>query len=270
MTGLLFREWLARFDREMATHGRNVLLLLDNAPSHAVGDLQLGNTTVRMLPPRTTSRIQPMDAGIIAALKRRYRARQLALAVDRDEAGEANIYKVDVLQAMRWVKQCWRDISTKTIANCWLHTGLLNVPVIPEAATEPEVEAELHAYLLELALPDPFNTADLVDLAAEREVHHEFTDADLVEMACTEIDDEDSEDEELMVKLELATEEKLRQIRNMLVWMDKGDEALNAVVKELRRVQRMFKDELLAKQRESLVQTSISSFFFIRKFTCDN
>jgi len=44
--------------------------------------------------------------------------------------------------------------------------------------------------------------------------------------------------------------------------MDKGDEALNAVVKELRRVQRMLKDELLAKQRESLVQTSISSFFF--------
>ena len=66
-----------------------------------------------------------------------------------------------------------------------------------------------------------------------------------------------------MVELELATEEKLRQIRNMLVWMDKGDEALNAVVKELRRVQRMLKDELLAKQREYLVQTSISSFFCI-------
>lgn len=156
--------------------------------------------------------------------------------------------------------------EAETIANCWRHTGLLNVPAIPnETATEPEVEpeveAELHAHLLELALSDPFNTVDLVDLAVEREVHHEFTDADLVEMACTEIDDEDSEDEELMVELELATEEKLRQIRNMLVWMDNGDEALNAVVKELRRVQRILKDELLAKQREVLVQTKISSFF---------
>ena len=45
-----------------------------------------------------------MDAGIIAAFKKRYRSFHLSHAVDRDAAGEKNIYKVDILKAMRWCK----------------------------------------------------------------------------------------------------------------------------------------------------------------------
>jgi len=54
-------------------------------------NLTLSNVQVLFLPPNTTSRIQPMDAGIIAAFKKRYRSFHLAHAVDRDAAGEKNI-----------------------------------------------------------------------------------------------------------------------------------------------------------------------------------
>uniref|UniRef100_A0AAV1TAA9 DDE-1 domain-containing protein n=1 Tax=Peronospora matthiolae TaxID=2874970 RepID=A0AAV1TAA9_9STRA len=57
---------------------------MDNAPSHIVADLELINITVQVLPPNTTSKVQPMDAGIIAIQE----ALPLHLqnALDRDSA----------------------------------------------------------------------------------------------------------------------------------------------------------------------------------------
>jgi hypothetical protein len=59
----------------MRQQNRHVLLFLDNAPSHP--KLTLNNVTLQFLPANTTSKSQPMDQGIIQALKLRYRRRQL-------------------------------------------------------------------------------------------------------------------------------------------------------------------------------------------------
>lgn len=105
---------------------RKILLLIDNAPSHILGDLVLSNVTVHFLPPNTTSKIQPLDAGIISAFKRRYRSYQLEEALARDEAGNVDIYKVDQFQAMKWSLAAWDQISARTIANCWRHCKILS------------------------------------------------------------------------------------------------------------------------------------------------
>lgn len=68
---------------------------MDNAPSHIVADVKLTNVTFQALPPNTTSKVQPMDAGIIAAFKRHYGRLHLQNALVRDEHGETNLYKVD-------------------------------------------------------------------------------------------------------------------------------------------------------------------------------
>jgi len=74
----LFQEWLQYFDREVTKkHGDNrVLLLIDNCPSHRLEGLMLHHIDVHFLPPNTTAKIQPMDAGIIMAFKRHYRRYQ--------------------------------------------------------------------------------------------------------------------------------------------------------------------------------------------------
>lgn len=54
---------------------RNVLLIMDNAPTHQLADLHLSNTTVEFFPANVTSVVQPMDAGIIRAVKQRYRTK---------------------------------------------------------------------------------------------------------------------------------------------------------------------------------------------------
>uniref|UniRef100_H3GEU1 DDE-1 domain-containing protein n=1 Tax=Phytophthora ramorum TaxID=164328 RepID=H3GEU1_PHYRM len=106
MTGLLFREWLLDLDHDMRAKGRRIILLLDNAPSHHLGDI--------FLPPNTTAFLQPMDAGIIAAFKRAYRGKQLRWAYEKVKRGEElkkDVYTVDQLQPMQWSKEIWLEIQ---------------------------------------------------------------------------------------------------------------------------------------------------------------
>ncbi|CAB5387132.1 unnamed protein product [Rhizophagus irregularis] len=49
-----------------------VLLLLDNCTSHKVENLALPHVEIQFLPPNITSKIQPMDAGIIMSFKKYY------------------------------------------------------------------------------------------------------------------------------------------------------------------------------------------------------
>jgi hypothetical protein len=79
MLAVLFQEWLKEFDYQMARKYKNqrVLLLLDNCTSHKIGGVSLKNTDVYFLPKNTTSKIQPMDAGIILSFKKHYRHFQL-------------------------------------------------------------------------------------------------------------------------------------------------------------------------------------------------
>jgi len=98
MTAQFFQDFLLRFNNHVK---RKVLLLIDNAPSHVWENLRLSNVEVIALPPNTTSKLQPLDAGIIAAFKCHIHRRQLVHALDALESNK-NPYKVDQLTAMRW------------------------------------------------------------------------------------------------------------------------------------------------------------------------
>lgn len=80
MTSELFFNWLRRFDRTIGQdEGRKVLLLIDNFSAHGTPETMptLQNVRVKFLPPNTTSKVQPVDAGIIAWLKAKYWHRSL-------------------------------------------------------------------------------------------------------------------------------------------------------------------------------------------------
>nr|CCA15822.1 AlNc14C15G1712 [Albugo laibachii Nc14] len=92
----------------MKKKGRHVLLLLDNDSAHCAEKL-LSNVEIEMLPPKTTSVLQTMDAGVIACIKAYFHRMQGRHAVDvadsiiDDEEKSTNDFnKFDVLQAMHW------------------------------------------------------------------------------------------------------------------------------------------------------------------------
>ncbi|XP_003737359.1 tigger transposable element-derived protein 6-like, partial [Galendromus occidentalis] len=116
MTRELFSEWLLKFDRQMKAEKRNVLLLLDNCSAHNVVP-RMTNIRVEYFPPNCTSILQPLDLGIIRAVKARYRKSLIRLILVSENAGKDT--KVDVRQAMKMLSNAWSEIIPTTIRRCW-------------------------------------------------------------------------------------------------------------------------------------------------------
>ena len=123
-------------------NSKRVALILDNAPSHAINLVDAeGQVKIFNLPEKTTSIYQPMGAGIIAALKTRYKYDLLVGILARlDEAplareatkdwkkgtrGLQEGMKPNILDAIIGADVAWGYISPRTIQRCWAHTGIL-------------------------------------------------------------------------------------------------------------------------------------------------
>ena len=74
MNSAIFEVWIKSVDKKMKRQGHKILMFLDNAPSHP--QLKLDNVKLVFLPPNTTSKIQPMDQGIIQTMKLKFHTRK--------------------------------------------------------------------------------------------------------------------------------------------------------------------------------------------------
>ena len=135
----------------------------------------LTSLDLHFLPPNTTSRIQPLDAGIIAAFKKNYRARQYQMALLESELGSTDIYKLDILQAMKLSQEIWKSISINTIKNCWRHTGLVDFEGEDTGDHDAVLEKELEATLKKLT---EVTVHDVVSPPGEEEALAEIEDTE--------------------------------------------------------------------------------------------
>ena len=123
-----------------------VLLILDNCGPHAAECVDDRNQVkVVFLPPNTTSVYQPMDAGVIAMIKRRYRYRLLARYLEifetrqmrREQAVAAKMtrgtmgldegYPPHLRDAMDVLHEVQRkDVTAIKLHNCWKKSTLLD------------------------------------------------------------------------------------------------------------------------------------------------
>ena len=134
-------ELITKLNRKIISEKRKILLLHDNVSSHSP-DLvdSFSNVKVVFLPVNTTSRLQPLDAGVIKNFKVHYRRHLLAYALSRiNEVSSGNASaickSVSVLDAIPWIKHAWEDVSPTTIANCFHHCG-----AIPKEGEEDQAD----------------------------------------------------------------------------------------------------------------------------------
>lgn len=127
MTNEFFSEWLLKWDKDLAKENRQILLLVDNFAGHATPE-GLKSIRVEYFAPNMTSRIQPMDAGIIRAFKAHYRSKFMLRAIGLYDDNEPidQIYKIGQLEAMRLSEEAWASISPETIRNCYAKTCIMN------------------------------------------------------------------------------------------------------------------------------------------------
>lgn len=189
MTSQLFFDWLHRFDSHIGlTSGREVILLVDNCSAHGSDQTvpSLDHVKVKFLPPNTTCKLQPLDAGIIAAVKMRYRFFHMDRALDLIDEDVRRIYRVHILTAMREVKRIWSDLNPNIIFNSWVHTKLVggssfNTQEVQEAFSREE-ESRVRDVMDRLVPPQAqMSIENIVDMGGEEEHCQQMNDAELIE-----------------------------------------------------------------------------------------
>ncbi|KIK27110.1 hypothetical protein PISMIDRAFT_93841, partial [Pisolithus microcarpus 441] len=83
-------------------------------------------------------------------LKALYQKAFCLWAIDLDEAGEAEIYKINLLEAMMMVMEAWNNVQSTTIVNCWNHTKI-----------QPEVNNDIHGSAHHIMTSHPSPMADI-------------------------------------------------------------------------------------------------------------
>lgn len=157
-----------------AKTSEKVLVIMDNCGPHGA-DLvdNRDQVTIMTLPPNCTSLFQPMDMGVIAALKLKYKPRlleRISLLIDhrsalRQEARRlpASLKGLDeghsphMSDVCEMIYEAWKDISEKTVARCWVKADILprGVQAAPEA-THGKVSRNI----------DPKDEADISEISA--------------------------------------------------------------------------------------------------------
>ncbi|GAB9471313.1 hypothetical protein Gpo141_00008530 [Globisporangium polare] len=269
---MVFQKWLQQFNMQMRDEGRSVLLLLDTASSHVITGLTFDHVNVAFLPPHGADLLQPLNAGIVTAFKRRYRRLHLAHALERYEQGEKHIYAVDQLQAMTWSKQCWTEVSQETIIQSWQRTRLLGGDESmtagiaaqqqlhrPKSREEQEIEDSIYKHIVWLSVANPMTMSELLNPQDENSVHAGVEDEDFVNCAIQreceseqEFEGEQNEaandDDDTEPQAKLTDEEKLEHVSQVLRFIDEH-QCESATGKDLRKVQRALREKIAAQRR---------------------
>ncbi|GBM04862.1 hypothetical protein AVEN_252809-1 [Araneus ventricosus] len=91
----------------MTAECRKIAVVFDNCPAHSKETNQkLKNVTVFYLPPNTTSKLQPMDQGVIKNFKIRYRKRIVRKVITALEDNQS-MPKINLRESISETSKAW-------------------------------------------------------------------------------------------------------------------------------------------------------------------
>ena len=101
----------------------------------------------------TTSRLQPLDAGIIRNFKVKYWKKVLKFLISRinnNVKATDTIQEVDILKAISWIKSTWWEVSDQTVINCFHKCGFGKKRPDVQVLDREEEEEEFGSLVKEL------------------------------------------------------------------------------------------------------------------------
>uniref|UniRef100_A0A8C4S6C2 HTH psq-type domain-containing protein n=1 Tax=Erpetoichthys calabaricus TaxID=27687 RepID=A0A8C4S6C2_ERPCA len=195
MTSDLFSKWLKKVDAAMVQKKRRIILFINNCTAHNHIPVMKA-VTITFLPPNTTSKLQPLDQGIINNFKLRYR-KVIVRKLLRDIEDKRPL-GIDLLEAMGMARRAWDEVPEETIKNCFKKAGF-------GQQTVDDSEEHLEGMSMKtddtLASPEEWSTV-LTATGANKEVSfQDFLEVDSVVNVCEELTDAD-------IIAEVASEEQ--------------------------------------------------------------
>jgi hypothetical protein len=277
MTTVLFEEWLVDWNRELSIKNRKIILIVDNCTAHT--SPKLSHISLHFLPPNCTSKLQPLDLGIIKNFKVHYRHSLLTEILADLEKGR-KIKTFTVGESITMVVNAWRQVTTVTITNCWLkalpsltqhkdfQSDTSEVQICENADSWSLVDCEMEMTwdivigkmsdqpigVNQPSLDDFINVDDDTSVCdqfvIQKEKTAEIADIDLVVESDTAVQDESDEEEELPSLVDVL--DYTRKIEKFLVYQGLTDNLKHVDVIRLEL------SKLLSKKKR---QTTVTEFF---------
>ena len=198
MDSEIFTEYVRKLDAKFYTEGRKIVLIIDNCPAHPeIADLKA--VELVFLPPNTTSKTQPMDQGVIRALKAYYRSNVVKRQIKFIDAGK-EVPKINILEGMQILVKSWDAVSKDTVQNCFKKAGISRETQVSSLNDEDDPFKSLSENISELKKrnvgDDILDANGFVDIDFEVSTSKsiEMTDEEIVESILSEDMNQDEVD----------------------------------------------------------------------------
>ncbi|XP_057340566.1 tigger transposable element-derived protein 6-like [Microplitis mediator] len=230
MTADIFKQWLIKLDKQMIREKRKILLFIDNCTAHNVIPL-LKAVKVKFLPPNTTSRLQPLDQGIIKNFKSFYRKEVVKKLIADME--QKTVPAINVLHAIRMIDKAWRNVSESTIVNCFRTCGFTTTQ--REELTQSTLKTTPDDTTLEewnkLPIAD-VQFEDYVSCDADIATTGTLTDDEIVNLLNQnqDLDDDDGDDEDLSTELTVSNTQAQGAIKNLRIYIERCNNVDDRVI----------------------------------------
>ncbi|XP_060860796.1 tigger transposable element-derived protein 4-like [Metopolophium dirhodum] len=228
MTGILFINWIQQLDAFFGKQKRKIILFVDNCPAHPK-DIPTTNIKLVFFPPNTTSKLQPLDQGIIKVIKQKYRKKLVQRYLRDMESTNQISTKVNVLDSIHYVSAAWDEIKPDVIINCFRKAafGMLNNSEQADSSPLKEEDFQLLQNFADYATVD-----DELVTSSTRTLDEIIADTNLVDNE-KEDDDQEEEDQDFPVSTPTITTglQHLSEIRKVLFCVENSEEMLGCLNK---------------------------------------
>lgn len=202
----IWNDYLKKLNKKMRDENRNILLLVDNAPTHTLTEeVTLTNVIIHYLPPNTTTHLQPCDAGIIHSFKAHYKKLFLEKKINNFDVEQTGLEPdlINIYHAIKMVARAWDVVTPIIISNCWKKTGIL-----PEENLFYSTETEQASNLINQILQEEENA--IQNLINNLPINSPLTAAEFISIDDAEINVEMASDEQIILSL-TPTEEEIEE-----------------------------------------------------------
>ena len=194
MTSSLFQEYLRELNKQMREQKRNILLLVDNAPSHIM-DEELTNVKIKFLPKDTTSVLQPLDQGIIRSFKAHYKKSLINYLITMGNSSPETMKGINLGLVVNWVSDAWKLVTEETITNCFRKTGLFDeeAELLLTDTAEHDLQAQLASVKASISVEEYLSADEIIPVygCSEEELNQEVYEmVTAFEHECEEDDEE--------------------------------------------------------------------------------